>query len=254
MAHWFSREIIDTGRLPMFCCFLAMILAFGVARSVTRMIRAGTRRGPHDVSVGGIHVHHVIFGVILLIGAGLAGLALPDAARAGLAVCGALFGVGVALVLDEFALILHLRDVYWTREGRASVDAVFVAVAVTGLLLLGLHPLGIDTALSGGTGNRPSLAGYLSAAVGVLFNLALATVTVLKGKLWTGLIGLFIPLLLLFGAVRLARPSSPWARWRYRPGSRRWDRALKRERRMRAPIERAKIRVQDAIAGRVDTR
>ena len=45
-------------------------------------------------------------------------------------------------MLDEFALILHLRDVYWPEEGRTSVDAVFVAIAVTGLLLLGLRPLG----------------------------------------------------------------------------------------------------------------
>ena len=44
-------------------------------------------------------------------------------------------------MLDEFALILHLHDVYWEEEGRTSVDAVFIAVAVTGLLLIGLRPL-----------------------------------------------------------------------------------------------------------------
>ena len=52
-----------------------------------------------------------------------------------------IFGIGAALVLDEYALILHLSDVYWEEDGRTSVDAVFAAVAVGGLLVLGLHPL-----------------------------------------------------------------------------------------------------------------
>ena len=51
------------------------------------------------------------------------------------------FGIGAALVLDEFALILHLQDVYWSEDGRTSVDAVFAAVAVAGLLVLGFNPL-----------------------------------------------------------------------------------------------------------------
>ena len=61
------------------------------------------------------------------------------------AVLAAVFGIGAALVLDEFALIFYLRDVYWAEQGRTSVDAVFVALAVTGLLLLGFHPLELLT-------------------------------------------------------------------------------------------------------------
>ncbi len=53
------------------------------------------------------------------------------------------FGIGAALVLDEFALILHLQDVYWAEDGRTSVDAVFVAIAVAGLLILGFNPLSL---------------------------------------------------------------------------------------------------------------
>ena len=57
------------------------------------------------------------------------------------AICAAFFGLGTALVLDEFALILHLDDVYWAEEGRLSVDAVAIATGISGLLLLGGVPL-----------------------------------------------------------------------------------------------------------------
>jgi hypothetical protein len=84
----------------------------------------------------------------------------------------------------------------------------------------------------------------------------LAAVTVLKGKVWTGLLGMFLPVLLLVGAVRLARPGSPWARWRYRPerrrGARKLVRARRRESRLREPVVRAKVWLQDLIAGAPD--
>jgi len=77
----------------------------------------------------------------------------------------------------------------------------------------------------------------------------LASVTLLKGKLWTGLVGLFVPPLFVVGAIRLARPGSPWARWRYgkRPGK--LTKADRREQRLRRPVINAKIRIQDLLAG-----
>jgi hypothetical protein len=80
--------------------------------------------------------------------------------------------------------------------------------------------------------------------------LALAVVTLLKGKIWTGLIGVFLPVLLILGAVRLARPQSPWSRWRYLESSRKLAKARWRERRLRVPIIRGKIWLQELIAGR----
>jgi hypothetical protein len=88
--------------------------------------------------------------------------------------------------------------------------------------------------------------------VNLLINLVLAIVTLLKGKIWTGMVGLFVPVLLLFSVFRLARPGSPWARWRYGRGSRKLRRALRREERIRRPLIRAKIWVQEFIAGRHD--
>ena len=91
---------------------------------------------------GGIHIHHVVIGVILVMISGLSMVTLAvDGGVPEFTAASIFFGIGAALVLDEFALILHLSDVYWAEDGRTSVDAVFVAVAVAGLLILGFNPL-----------------------------------------------------------------------------------------------------------------
>lgn len=247
---------MDTGRLPLFCFFTAMVCGFGFIRLSVRLIRAQVRWWPGNITPGGLHIHHVVFGVVFLLVGGVAQMVVPDELTAGRAAAAAVFGVGAALVLDEFALILHLRDVYWTETGRTSIDAVFVAVAVTGLLLLGLRPIGIedfDLAESAYAPSHPILWGLAF----TVLNLALAVVTLLKGKIWTGLLGLFLWPLIYIGAIRLARPGSPWARWRYRRGrrgQRKLARAVWREVRIRRPLIKAKIRLQELIAGRHNQR
>ncbi|MFC6092012.1 hypothetical protein [Saccharothrix lopnurensis] len=223
--------------------FLGLVLTFVFIRISVRMIRAGVRWWPGNLTPGGTHIHHVVFGAVFMMLGGVTGLAVPDeqyGVRAGAA---ALLGVGSALVLDEFALILHLRDVYWTKDGRLSVDAVFLAIGMTGLLLLGARPLGYEEFYGDGVALRVLL---------LLVNLAFAIVALLKGKVWTGLLGLLVPVLPEIGALRLARPGSPWARWRYAEGSRKLLRAQRREARIRRPLIRAKIRVQEFISGRHD--
>ncbi|MFI7451682.1 hypothetical protein ACIBQX_29590 [Nonomuraea sp. NPDC049714] len=240
MENWFEHSIIATGRLPLFCFFAALIVAFMATRINVRLIRAkvGWFR---NVNVGEMHIHHVVFGVVLMLVGGVAGLIVSGASQEGYAVAASVFGVGSALVLDEFALILHLHDVYWEEEGRTSVDAVFIAVAVTGLLLVGLRPLTWDY----GTPVSPAAL--------VVANLALAVITLLKGKIWTGLVGLFVPVLLLVGAVRLARPGSPWAYWFFADRSpRKMATAIHREDRWRRPVIRAKIAFQEFLSGRHD--
>jgi len=248
VSGWFSRRVLETGRLPLFCFFVAFIVTFVFTRVSVRLIRANVRWWFKNVEAGDTHIHHVVFGVVLMLVGGIAGFAIPDFYGAPNAVAAGVFGLGSALVLDEFALILHLRDVYWTDEGRASVDAVFVAIAVTGLLLLGTRPVFLDTNVdTEGTTHRVAVVIFI---VSLVINLMVAVITLLKGKIWTGLIGIFVPLLLYVGAIRIARPGSPWARWRYAPESRKSRRAIRRERRIRRPLIRAKIWVQEAIAGR----
>jgi hypothetical protein len=256
MGGWFTRTIVETGRLPLFCFFAGFIVAFGFIRFSVRMIRANVKWWPGNVTPGGRHIHHVVFGVIFMIIAGVTGFALNTDNTAANAVFAGLFGVGAALVLDEFSLILHLDDVYWSEKGRTSIDAVFIAIAFTGLLLLGLRPIGVENFTDARDTGESALTSWLLGSVAAVLNFALAGITLIKGKIWTGLIGLFIPILILVGAVRLARPHSPWARWRYQRdkprAQRKMARAIERERRIRTPMIAGKDWVQNMIAGRPD--
>ena len=251
MSVWFEAQVVDTGRLPLFCFFVAFVAGFGCIRVSARLIRAQVRWWPGNLRAGSVHIHHMVFGVIFMAVGGVAGLAAPVTTMPWRTAPAALFGLGMALVLDEFALILHLRDVYWSHEGRLSIDAVFVASGVTALLLIGASPVGVKSVadyhhLPG----SPSAVLTLHALLVAMF--VLAGITLLKGKIWTGLIGLFVPVVLVVGAIRLGRPDSPWARWRYQQRPGKLARAAGRERRLRQPVIHAKIRIQDLLAGRPD--
>ncbi|MFC5745095.1 hypothetical protein [Actinomadura rugatobispora] len=252
MSEFFSVRVADAGRLPLFAFFVSFIVTFVLTRVNVRLIRADVRWWFRNVKAGDLHIHHVVFGVVLMLVGGVMGFAVPDAYQGFVITAAVIFGAGAALVLDEFALILHLSDVYWTEKGRASVDAVFVAIAVTGLLLLGIRPVGFEGLEPDpdGTLSRPLLIAVYAGSLTV--NLILAVLTLLKGKIWTGLAGLFLPLLLVIGAIRVARPGSPWARWQYEPGSRKARSAEWHEERFRRPLIRAKIWIQEFIAGRHD--
>lgn len=248
MSTWFARDIVEAGRLPLFAFCVGLIVGFMGIRISVRLIRAKVRWWFGNVTPGGLHLHHMVFGVVLCLGSAIGLIANFDkATQTTAAVLAGVFGLGAALILDEFALILYLRDVYWQEEGRASVDAVFVAIAMSGLLLLGLRPL--DLVDFAGFRDSPERAAQIGFGV---ISLGTAAIVLLKGKIWTGLIGLFFFPLLLVGAIRLSRPGAPWARWRYDHDSRRMLRALRRERRLRRPLIRAKIAVQDLMAGRPD--
>ena len=248
MSGWFQAHIMQTGRLPLFCFFVAFILGFGFIRLSVRMIRAKVRWWPGNITPGDMHIHHMVFGVVFMVVAGVGGLAAPLYPVGWRAAAAALFGLGSALVLDEFALILHLRDVYWTSAGRLSVDAVFVAAGFTALLLLGFTPVGVDS-VSSSLDIPASGGGFAGFVTTVALAFLLAVITLLKGKFWTALFGVFVPLLFIVGAIRLARPGSPWARWRYAARPRRMTRAANRELRLREPVNRVKARFQDLLAG-----
>jgi hypothetical protein len=194
---------------------LAYLVTFLVVRFITHAIRSG--RGPfQNASIGGVHLHHEVYGIFLLLGTGTAEFAYRPASPWS-ELLAVLFGVGAALTLDEFALWLHLEDVYWSREGRSSVDAVLLALVVGVLLLIGANPF--DAVPARGEG-------VVAATVSV--NLAFALVAILKGRVVLGVVGVFVPLVALVAAVRLAHPTSPWARRWYREGDRRWSRSRRR--------------------------
>ncbi|OMC13066.1 hypothetical protein [Mycolicibacterium fortuitum] len=248
-------DFLTRDRLPLLCCLVAFILTFFVTRLVVRYIRrnAGSERPPRwwqprNLGHGSVHIHHMVIGVVLVLVSGVTMVTL--AVNGGVpefTVAAVFFGIGAALVLDEFALILHLSDVYWAEDGRTSVDAVFAAVAVAGLLILGFNPLSFFDIGIWREDQSPGMRALV--VVGAVLTLLLAVVVLLKGKVWTGLVGMFITPLLFVGAVRLSRPHAPWARWRYTSHPRKMHRALERERWLRRPVVQAKLWLQDAITG-----
>ncbi len=248
MSGWFQVQVVHTGRLPLFCFFVAFVAGFGCIRLSVRLVRAQVRWWPGNFRAGSVHIHHMVFGVVFMGVGGVAELAAPLHSLAWRSVPAVVFGLGTALVLDEFALILHLRDVYWTNEGRISVDAVFVAMGVTALLLIGVSPVGVRNVADDYVvpGSAAATATVIATVI-VLF--MLAGVTLLKGKIWTALLGLFVPPVFVVGAIRLGRPGSPWARWRYQQRPGKLARATRREQHLRQPVIRAKIRVQDLLTG-----
>jgi hypothetical protein len=255
VLRWFEDDIIGRGRLPLLCCLIAFILTFFVTRTFVRMIRNRVATGrpprwwePRNIHIGTKRIHHVVVGVLLVMISGVTLVALSVNGNGPEHTASAIvFGIGAALVLDEYALILHLSDVYWEEDGRTSVDAVFAAIAVGGLLVLGLHPFLFFVSLWHDTTHSVLLrAGVVFAMV---LTLPLAVLVVLKGKVWTGLIGMFFVPLLVVGAIRLSRPQAPWARWLYMSQLDKMARALQRERTLRRPVVRVKLWVQYTIAG-----
>ncbi|MFE8943516.1 hypothetical protein [Streptomyces sp. NPDC007856] len=246
MGHWWVRNIVEPGKLPLLLALAAFLLTFVVTRVITRLIRAG--KGPFkNVSAGGLHIHHAVPGVVLTIVGGFGAVA-SDRQGAGGAIAAVVFGMGVGLVLDEFALILHLDDVYWTEEGRKSVEVVVLTAALVGLLLAGFSPFGVNDLSQQELQDR---GGALST---IALNFLFALVALSKGKARIAVFGVIVPLVALLGAVRLARPGSPWARRFYgrRPRARAKAalRAYRHDRRWARP-RRA---VQDWIGGRPDPR
>ncbi|MEU6866559.1 hypothetical protein ABZ924_25410 [Streptomyces sp. NPDC046876] len=231
MGHWWYRNIVEPGKLPLLLALLSFVLSFLVTRVITRLIRAG--KGPfRNVTPGGLHVHHVVPGVVLVIIGGFGAIG-SGAHGFGSLLSAVLFGLGAGLVLDEFALILHLDDVYWSEQGRKSVEVVVLTAALVALVLSGFLPFGVNDLTPDERENRGLVV------VNIAANFFLALIALWKGKARTALFGTVIPFLALIGAVRLARPGSPYAKRFYanRPRARAKAslRAFHHDRRWAAP-------------------
>jgi hypothetical protein len=204
----YHHEIVASGKQPVLLLLIGLIAGFGFIRTSTRMIRAQVKWWPGNISAGGVHLHHEIFGVLLMLATGAISFGVTTV-HPWRDLLGFLFGIGAGLVLDEFALLLRLQDVYWTKEGRTSIDAVIVAVILTAMLLVRTAPFGVHDVQSDERAAR-----WLTVGI-VAVNLALALLTAFKGKFWLMLLATYVPIAGIVGAVRLAKPDSPWSRWRY---------------------------------------
>ncbi|MGO8887026.1 MAG: hypothetical protein ACLPUO_07580 [Streptosporangiaceae bacterium] len=124
------REELTASQRSALLSWLSFTATFAGVRSVTLSIRAG--RGPfRNLSAGGEHLHHYLWGIGLLAGVGAVAVHGDDVTRRHPAVAVG-YGSGLALIVDEFALLLDLKDVYWAKQGRVSVDLAVGAIAVAG--------------------------------------------------------------------------------------------------------------------------
>lgn len=127
------HEELNEGQRSALLSWLSFTGTFALTRGITYSIRAG--RGPfRNLSAGGAHLHHYLWGIGLLAGVGAVAVRGEDRHRRhpGVAVS---YGAALALIVDEFALLLDLRDVYWARQGRISVDLGVGGSALAGSYL-----------------------------------------------------------------------------------------------------------------------
>lgn len=235
LADFWRDQILDEGKQGLFLLLTGFVLSFAFIRMSTRLMRSP--RVPwwpgSVVSESGVHLHHLVFGIVTMMAAGVVGFTvLGNSPYA--EICAFLFGVGAGLTIDEFALWVYLEDVYWAEEGRVSIDATVIAAAAMGLVLLGFTPLSFETGSIGQT-----VGSLLSAAI--LFGLV--AICFAKQRILHGTVGFFVFPVAIYGAARIGKPGSPWARRRY--GERRPAKQAKAERRF--PPGRRTDRFKDAV-------
>lgn len=204
-AAIFTVDLFQTthepGREAAFVVLLAFLCSFGFIRTSARLTRSVSWWPGGVETEGGVHLHHLVWGIVLLLVCGFGAFA-TDLEVPWWQILAVGFGVGAGFTLDEFALWVRLQDVYWASEGRASLDAVVLATVFATLIVLGVNPYGLDEA--------GSIAGT---AVWLGVTLLCSGVAFFKGRLGLGTLALFVPF--VFGPwamVTLARPGSPWAR------------------------------------------
>jgi len=244
ITDFYNDQLVAHDRQWLFLVLLGFVGSFAFIRMSTRLMRSPrVPWWPGSIESGGVHVHHLVFGIVTMMVAGtisFTGFAVSPIYE----ICAVFFGIGAGLTIDEYALWVHLDDVYWAEEGRRSIDATVIATAALLLILLGVRPFEFD----GGS------AGAVIASVGLLlFHFCEVAICFLKHRMLHGTIGFLVPFVALYGACRLGKPDSPWARRFY--GERRPRKQARAEHRFRPErrTERFKEWVRTAIGGSTES-
>jgi hypothetical protein len=200
ISRAYDHHIQAAGKETHFLILLAFVCAFGFIRTSAHMIRAQVSWWPGNVETkGGTHVHHLVWGILLLLSMGYLGIS-TDVGSPWFELVAIGFGIGMGLTMDEFALWLNLQDVYWSPKGRQSIDAVVVTTALLVIAVLGLEfwiAVWDAVLVLAGMDDSHAWVALPIQAIGI----ALAVVCFRKGRKLTGVVGLFIPLVALIGAV-----------------------------------------------------
>jgi hypothetical protein len=245
ISDFWDDQLVAHDRQWLFLVLLGLLLSFGFIRLSTRLMRSP--RVPwwpgSIVSDGGVHVHQLVFGIVLMILAGtisFAGFATSPIYE----ICAFAFGVGIGLTIDEFALWLYLDDVYWSERGRSSVDAAVLAASFLGLVLIGVRPFDVS---------GDDVGAVIGSVITVAITLGTVLICFAKERLWHGAIGFFVGPLAIYGACRIGKPESPWAKRYY--GERNPAKQAKAEERFKPGrrTDRVKDWLRDAIGGSTET-
>ena len=135
-------RIWDRPRRRLFVASVSFFLTFAGVRAVVYAVLHHIPPFHFIIQPGGRHIHHLVFGILILLAVGYGWLCEIGSGSDGSSLLigrlmSVLYGVGAALTLDEFALWLNLKDVYWSVEGRSSFDAVMLFGALLGASALG---------------------------------------------------------------------------------------------------------------------
>ena len=238
----FWNKLVEHDEQGLFLVLAGFILSFAFIRMSTRIMRSPRISWwPGSVvSDGGVHLHHLVFGIVaMMIGGVLGFAALGHSPYA--EICAFVFGVGAGLTIDEFALWVYLDDVYWAEEGRSSIDATVIAAAGMLLLLLGFSPFSFDTS---------SVEQTIGSILGAVIVFGLVAACFAKQRVMHGTVGFFVFPIAIYGAVRIGKPGSPWGRRRY--GGRRPKKQAKAEERFPPDrrTERFKNAFRDIVGGK----
>ncbi len=124
-----AQRTRDSHRLSQILVLLSFLITFAIARAVTNLQKSGA------IPNGILPFHHLVPGIFLIIFSGYAGLSFwaTGKVRHFMAI---LFGIGAALTIDEFALWLYLKDVYWEEQGRDSIDAIIYAIIILSIIFV----------------------------------------------------------------------------------------------------------------------
>ncbi len=239
-SFWVNLE--DHNEQAVFLVLVGFIGSFAFIRMSTRIIRSeSVSWWPGNIeSESGLHLHHLVFGIVTMMAAGTLGF-VADGRQPFTEICALAFGIGVGLTIDEFALWVHLEDVYWEREGRSSIDATVIVAAMMLLVVIGASPVAIDS------GSTEALVGSILAVI-LLFGLVVAAL--LKGRVLHAAIGFFFAPLAIYATCRIGKPQSAWARYLY--GQRRPAKQAKAEARFPPGrrTERFKEAFRDIVGGK----
>ena len=238
----FWNNLEEHHEQAVFLVLVGFVGSFAFIRMSTRIIRSeSVSWWPGNIeSESGLHLHHLVFGIVTMMVAGTLGF-VADGRTPFIEICALFFGVGVGLTIDEFALWVHLEDVYWEKEGRSSIDATVITASLMLLIVLGVSPVAIESG---------STEAVISSILTALVVFGCVAICIAKGRVLHGVTGIFLGPLAIYGASRIGKPDSAWARYRY--GERRPKKQAKAVRRFPPDrrTERFKEAFRDLVGGK----